>query len=191
MTNAGHVPLLFSFRGIRFLQVIVALAAGAMAIAGVIVLKSYIDEGGIGQLLMGILFGVLFLWMFGMALRLPTSFIAISQERMRLRYGGFVDAIVETRDVAGARLVPWQWWRGLGVRTGFGGGVALVAAWGTAAELTLKEPIRVWIIPRLWRVKATRVVVSVRNPQKLVDRFGPVKAEPQKSAAASSKRKRR
>ena len=190
MTNPGHVPLLFSFRGIRLLQVIFAIGAGAIAIGGVVVLKAYLDEGGVPLLLMGVLFGILFIWMFGMALRLPTSFVAISEDRMRIRYGGFVDAIVETRDVAGAQLVTWKWWRGLGVRTGFGGGVALVAAWGPAAEVTLKSPIRVWLIPRLWRVSATRVVLSVRNPHKFVERFGPVKAEPQKSAA-SSKRKRR
>jgi hypothetical protein len=77
------------------------------------------------------------------------------------------------------------------VRTGFGGDVALVAAWGTAAELTLKRPIRVWLIPRLIPVKATRVVVSVRNPQKLVERFGPVKNEPTKRAQPSKRKRAR
>lgn len=190
MTDPGHVPLLFSFRGIRLLQTIVAVGAGAIAIGGVVVLKAYLDDGGPLLLLMAVVFGILFIWMFGMALRLPTSFVAISQDKMRIRYGGFVDTIVDVRDVAGAQLVTWKWWRGLGVRTGFGGGVALVAAWGPAAELTLRQPIRVWLIPRLWRVKATRVVVSVRNPHKMVDRFGPVKVAAAKPAAVS-KRKRR
>ncbi|MGE0598117.1 MAG: hypothetical protein AB7J35_13290 [Dehalococcoidia bacterium] len=180
MTDPGPVPLLFGFRGIRFLQVVVATAAGALAISGVLVLNLYLDEKQPLMLLMAIFFGMLFLWLFGMALRLPTSFVAISPDRMRIRFGGFVDTIVETNDVLGARLVPWNWWRGLGVRTAFGGDVALVAAWGTAAEITLKRPIRVWLLPRLWRVSATRVVVSVRNPQKLADRFGPVKNEPAK-----------
>lgn len=175
-TDPGPTPLLFGFRGVRGLQVIVALAGGALAIAGVVVLKTYIDGGPKYLILMTALFAMFFLWMFGIALRLPTSFVAISQDRMRIRYGGFVDTILETNQVEGARLVNWQLYKGLGVRTGFGGDVALVSAWGQVAEITLKQPLRVWLIPGLWRIKATRVALSVRNPSKLVDRFGPVPA---------------
>jgi hypothetical protein len=190
MTDPGPAPLLFGFRGVRALQVILVLAAGVVAIAGVFILKSYTDEGGVLLLVLAVVFAVLFLWMFGMALRLPTSFVAVSPDRMRIRFGGFVDTIVETKDVSGARLVRWQPWQGIGVRTGFGGDVALVPAWGAAAELTLKRPIRVWLIPRLWRVSATRVTLSVRNPHKMVERFGPVKQDAPKGVA-DSKRKRR
>ncbi len=191
MTDPGPVPLLFGFRGIRFLQAVVAIAAGAMAISGVIVLRTYLEEDQPLMLLLAIMFGILFLWLFGMALRLPTSFIAISQDRMRIRFGGFVDTIVETDEVLGAQLVPWSWWKGLGVRTAFGGDVALVAAWGYSAEITLKRPIRVWLLPRLWRVSATRVVVSVRNPHKLVERFGPPKTTPQRALSTSKRKGRR
>ena len=90
---------------------------------------------------------------------------------MRIRYAGFVDTVIDTRDVASARLRDWPLWGGIGVRAGFGGGVALVATWGPVAEITLHRPIRVWVIPRLWRVKSTKVTVSVRNPAKLVERF--------------------
>ena len=190
MTDPGPAPLLFGFRGIRGLQVILVIAAGSVAIGAVFLLKSYVDEGGAFLLVLAVLFAVLFLWIFGMAIRLPTSFVAISADRMRLRFGGFVDTIVDTKDVSGARLVPWRWWQGLGVRTGFGSDIALVAAWGPAAEVTLKRPIRVWLIPRIWRVSATRVVLSVRNPHKMVERFGPVKHDAAKSTAVS-KRKRR
>ena len=168
---AGHVPMLFGFRGIRGLQVLVAIAAGALAIGGVLVLKSYVDGGPAWLLLLAVLYGLLFLWLFGVALRLPTSFVAISEDRMRIRYAGFVDTVIDTRDVASARLRDWPLWGGIGVRAGFGGGVALVATWGPVAEITLHRPIRVWVIPRLWRVKSTKVTVSVRNPAKLVERF--------------------
>ena len=183
------VPLLFGFRGIRLLQVILAVAAGAMAIGGVLLINSYLDERSLGLLLLAGLFVALFLWIFSMALRLPTSFVAISPERMRIRFGGFTDQTFEVKDVAGAELVRWGWWKGLGVRTAFGGDVALVAAGGVAAQLHLKRPLRVWLIPRLWRVSATRVTLSVRNPHKMVERFGPVKQDAPKAAA--SKRKRR
>lgn len=189
MTQPGPVPLLFGFRGIRFLQVVVAIAAASIAIGGVITVVEYRETRDVPLLLLAALFGVLFLWLFAVALRLPTSFVAISPDRMRIRFGGFVDTIVETSDVAGAQLVNWRWWHGIGVRTGFGGDVALVAGWGPAAELTLKRPIRVWLIPRIWRIKATRVVMSVRNPHKMVERFCPVPA--QATGRSASKRKRR
>lgn len=185
MASPPPAPLLFGFRGIRALQAVIAVGAGAIAIGGVVLLKAYMDESSPFLLIMAVVFAVIFIWMFGLALRLPTSFVAVSPERMRIRYGGFVDTIVDTHDVAGARLVNWSWWKGLGVRTSFGGDVALVAAWGGAAEVTLKRPIRVWLIPRVWPVKATRVVLSVRNPQKLVERFGPP------PAAAPARKKRR
>lgn len=175
-TDPGPVPLLFGFRGIRLLQVLVAIGAMGVAIGGVVMLKSYQDGEGAWLLILAVLLGLLFLWMFGIALRLPTSFVAVSQDRMRIRFGGFVDSIVETNEVAGARLIDWRWWRGLGVRTAFSGDISLVGAWGPVAEVTLKRPVRVWLIPRLWRISATRVVLGVRNPHKLVERFGPAPA---------------
>lgn len=184
-TDPGPAPLLFGFRGIRGLQLLVAIVAGALAIAGVVVLKAYADGGPVWLVLLAAWFVVLFIWLFGMALRLPTSFVAISQDRMRIRFAGFVDTIIDTRDVSGARLRDWEIWRGVGVRTAFGGDVALVATWGPVAEVTLKQPIRVWLIPRLWRIRATKVVLGVRNPAKLAERFGPVPSN------ASAKKKRR
>ena len=181
-TDPGPAPLLVGFRGIRWLQLIAAVAAGAVAIAGVVVLKAYVDDGPKWLILLAAWFAILFIWLFGVALRLPTSFVAVSQDRMRIRFAGFVDTVIDTRDVTGARLRDWPIWGGLGVRTGFRGDVALVAAWGTVAEVTLRQPIRVWLIPRLWRVRADRLALSVRNPAKLAERFAapPLPAAPKK-----------
>ena len=187
VTDPGPAPLLFGFRGIRGLQVIVVIAAGAMAIAGTLMLRSYLDSQNIIEMALAIFFAVIFIWLFGTALRLPTSFVAVSPDRMRIRYGGFVDTVLETKDVTGAQLVQWPWWRGVGVRTFFGGDVALVATWGTAVEVTLRRPIRVWLIPKLLPVKATRVVISVRNPHKMVERFG----SPSNASAAVANTKRK
>jgi len=190
-TDPGPVPLLFGFRGIRALQVIMAVAALALALGGIVALKAYTDGEGTWLILLAVLMGALFLWLFGVTLRLPTSFVAISADRMRIRFGGFVDTIVDTRDVIGAELVPWQLWRGLGVRTGLRGDVALVAAHGTAARLTLKQPIRVWLIPRLWRISATSVVLSVRNPHKMVERFAGQSQAPSGTRGLPARRKRK
>ena len=63
MTDPGPVPLLFGFRGIRMLQLIVAVAAAAIAIGGVIMVKSYIDERSPWLLLLAVVFGLLFIWL--------------------------------------------------------------------------------------------------------------------------------
>jgi len=174
--NPPPPSLLFAFRGVRLLQALVAVAAGAVAIGALVLLRSALDEGGPWLLAPAAFLAILFFWLFGMALRLPTSFVAVSPERMRIRFGGFVDTIIETRDVAGARDLDWPWWKGLGVRTAFRGDAALLAAWGPAVEVTLRRPIRIWLIPRILPVRASRIVLGVKNPGKLTERFGPVKA---------------
>ncbi|MGB4862442.1 MAG: hypothetical protein WBO97_08285, partial [Tepidiformaceae bacterium] len=75
MTDPGPTPLLFGFRGIRFLQVTVALAAMGAAIGGIVLVLSYVDQKQPWSLLLAIILGLFFLWLFGAALRLPTSFI--------------------------------------------------------------------------------------------------------------------
>lgn len=188
--NPAPASLLFAFRGVRPLQALVAVAAGAVAIGGVLLLRSALDDGGPLLLAPAAFLALLFLWLFGIALRLPTSFVAVSPERMRIRFGGFVDTIVETRDVAGARDIDWPWWKGLGVRTAFRGDAALVAAWGPAVEVTLRRPIRIWLIPRILPVRASRIVLGVKNPGKLTERFGPVKT-PSNAALSPLRRGRR
>ena len=173
--------MLFAFRGMRWLQVVFVLAALATGVGGVLSLKAFSDEGGIVLLVVGILLGAAFFWLFSAALRAPTSFVAIADERTRIRYAGFVDTVIDNRDIISVRPRNWPIWGGIGVRTAFNGQVALVSAWGEAVELELRRPVRVWLIPGLVPVRARRLILSVRNPQKLVDRFGG--AQPSGSSA--------
>jgi hypothetical protein len=165
-------PMLFAFRGMRFFQVVLVLIALITGVSATFALKLYVDGGPVVLVFGALLLGIVFLGAFGAALRAPTSFVAITDERMRTRFAGFVDTVIATTDVAGARLVHRNILGGIGVRTNFGGDVALVSTWGDAVELTLRKPMRVWLIPRLIPVKAERLTLSVRNPQKLVERFG-------------------
>lgn len=164
--------MLFGFRGIRLFQFLCAMAALACAVGATVSLKLVSDGGSPALFGVAVVLGLIFLWMFAAALRAPTSFLAVGDDRTRIRFAGFIDTVIENRDVAGARLVRWRLVGGLGVRTTFRGSVALASGIGEAAELTLRRPIRVWLIPGLWRLKATTVIVTVRNPAKLVERFG-------------------
>ncbi len=165
--------MLFVFRGVRALQVLYAVVALVAGVTAVVTLKGYVDGGGWPLLPFAAFWAILFFMAFGVTLRLTTSFVAVSDERTRIRFGGFADTVVANADIAGARLAKHPYVFGpLGGWTNFRGDVVFASAWGDVAEITFRRPIRVWLIPRIWPVRAHRLRLSIRNPQKLVDRFG-------------------
>jgi hypothetical protein len=167
--------MLFAFRSMRVFQFLLVIVALSTGVGATLALKVYVDGGVLPLLFVALILGMVFLWAFATALRAPTSFVAITDERMRIRFAGFVDTVIATADVAGARLVRRNILGGIGVRTNFSGDVALVSTWGEVVELTLRRPMRVWLIPRLIPLKAERLTLSLRNPQKVVERFGAAK----------------
>jgi hypothetical protein len=184
--------MLFAFRGIRFFQAIVALVALVAAVGAVFALKGFSDDGNPLLLPAAVVLGLLFIWMFATALRAPTSFVAIAPERTRVRFAGFVDTVIDNGDVVGVRVVHQPFWGGLGVRKQLGGGIALLTAWGYVAELDLRRPMRVWLIPRLVPLRSTRVRLSVRHPEKLAERLAPAgSAKPAASPEPGRRRKMR
>lgn len=182
--------MLFVFRGIRVFQVflaIVALGAGVGAVLSILL----VSQGAIVALLPAIVLGLAFLWCFSAALRAPTSFVAVADERTRIRFAGFVDTVVANSDIAAARAVRWPLWGGIGIRTNFRGHVALTSAWGEAVELDLRSPVRIWVVPRLWKVSATRLTLSIRNGHKLVDHFTAGTAQSSPAVPSARRMKRR
>lgn len=164
--------MIFAFRGVRGFQVLLAVIALVCGVGATFLLKKVADGDGALLLLPAIVLGLVFLWAFGATLRVPTSFVAITSERTRIRFAGFVDTVISNDNIVGARVKNRNILGGIGVRTNFNGDVALVTTWGQVAELVLRQPIRVWLIPRLIPLRAQRLTLSLRNPQKLADRFG-------------------
>lgn len=163
--------MLFAFRGIRVFQVLLALIALVTGVGAVMIAIQVADGAGGILIIPGVVLLFVFGWAFMGALRAPTSFVAITEERTRIRFAGFVDTVVATHDITAAREVRWHLLGGIGIRTNFGGKVALVTATGTAVELSLSNPIRVAVIPGILRVRADRLTLSVKNPQRMVERF--------------------
>ena len=122
--------MLFAFRGIRMFQVLLAIIALACGVGATVALKRVADGQGILLLLPAVLLGMVFLWAFAATLRAPTSFVAVTPERTRIRFAGLIDTVISNKDVAGARLVRRNILGGIGVRTNFSGDVALVSTWG-------------------------------------------------------------
>lgn len=163
--------MLFGFRGIRAFQLILALGALASGVGMALTLKAFADGSGALLIVPGVLLGLVFLWLFAAALRAPTSFVAVAEDRTRIRFAGFIDTVVLNSDIAGVTLVNRNILYGLGVRLTFPG-IALMSAWGEIAEIHFHRPVRVWLVPRLIPLRTRRLGVSVRNPAKLVDRLG-------------------
>ena len=182
--------MLFAFRGIRMFQVLLAIIALACGVGATVALKGVANGQGILLLLPAFILGLVFLWAFAATLRAPTSFVAVTPERTRIRFAGLVDTVISNNDVAGARLVRRNILGGIGLRTNFSGDVALVSTWGEVVEISLRKPLRVWLVPKLVPLHATRLTLSLRNPQKLVDRFG-VSPAPSQGAPTLSGRKTR
>lgn len=166
-----NAPMLFAFRGIRAFQVLLGLIALITGLGAVFLARAVADGNGSILIIPGIVLLFVFGWSFMGALRAPTSFVAITDERTRIRFAGFVDTVVATPDITSAQTVRRNILGGIGIRTDFGGKVALVTATGTAVEISLRNPIRVSVIPGLLRVKADRLTLSVKNPQRMVERF--------------------
>jgi hypothetical protein len=190
-TQPAHPPMLFAFRSVQMFQVILALAALATGVGATLLVRACTQGATPLLLVVAFILGLLFLWMFGAALKAPTSLVAITDERSRIRFASFVDTVISNRDISGARLVRRNIIGGIGVRTNFSGDVALVTTWGPCVELTLNQPMRIWLIPKLVPVRATRLTLSVRNPARLVERFGPPPAPSISAPRATRKMKHR
>jgi hypothetical protein len=191
-------PLLFGFRGIRMFQVILSFAALLTGVGAVVTLKLFVDDRAWWTLLISGTLTLVFFWLFQTTLKAPTSLVAVDFDkgRTRIRFAGFIDRIIDNRDVAEVRIRRRTILGGIGVRTNFAGDVALVSAWGDVAEITLRNPIRVWLIPRLIPLKASRLTLSIRNPQKLVEGFSGAAATAPRQASparpvATKRRSRR
>ena len=177
--------MLFGFKAIRFFQVILSFGALLCGVGSVVSLKVFADDKTWYTLPIGMLLALVFFWLFATTLRAPTSFVAVDlneKRRTRIRFAGFVDTVIDNRDILGVRLKHRTILGGVGVRTNFSGDVALLSSWGDVAELTLRNPIRIWLIPKLIPLRASRLTLSVRSPQRLVDQFG----EPSTAAASKS-----
>ena len=188
---APHPPMLFAFRGVQMFQLLLAIAALASGVGATFLVRAVTQGSGAWLLLPALFLGLVFLWLFGATLKAPTSLVAITDDRTRIRFANFVDTVIETKDVAGAKLVNRNILGGIGVRTNFSGNVALVTTWGPCVQLTLKQPLRVWLIPRIVPISARVLTLSVRHPAKLVERFGPPPTAPQPRIEGTRKMKRR
>lgn len=163
----------FLFRGVRPMQVVLAVSAvaGAVGVAGM-ALAAVADDGW-PLLVPALLLFVAIAYLVMMVLRLPAACVVVTERELYVRFPGAVDASTPRSNVVAAGLANHRWWHGLGIRTDLAGTVMLATATGACAQLELAEPLRVWVIPRILPIRAKRLRLSVRDPERLIAHFAP------------------
>lgn len=145
-----------------------ALALGAGAIGTV---TAFLDSRSFISLLPTAVMAATFVLLCRLAFQMPASRVSVEPDGTRIRFGSFIDTHIPAGGILSARAAKHPWWGGLGVRTWFGSTVVLATAPGEVAELELKDPVRVWLLPRVFGLKAQRLRVSVERPGELVRHF--------------------
>ncbi len=164
--------MVFSFRGIRAFQVLVAVSCVPLIGGAVLMLETWRRGEGWWLAFPALLMALVGLFLFSVALRLPASFVGLDAYRrtLRIRLSPFLDATIPFEQISSATVVHRSWRWGLGVRTNFRE-IALLTAWGDCTRFSLAEPIGVWAIPGLWRLRSSALTVSVRDPYLLAAQF--------------------
>lgn len=165
----------------RLFQIVLifgALALGA-GVAGMV--STFIDNGSAIALLPAAFMALVFVWLCRLAFQMPASRVTVGPVGTRVRFGGFIDTLIPPGGIVAARTAKHPWWGGLGVRTWFGSTVVLASAPGRVAELELREKVRVWLVPRVFGLKAQRLRVSVERPDELARQFPAQVAPPRRT----------
>jgi hypothetical protein len=94
---------------------------------------------------------------------LGNAFVEIENDDLRVKLGALFDETIPLSEIARVREARWSLLGGLGVRTNMRDLVAVVTSTGAVAELSLWRPHRLPVIPRIYHVRAQRLVVSPEN----------------------------
>jgi hypothetical protein len=163
----------FPFRGVRGMRLLLGASTVLLA-AGVVGMAWAALTGGAWPLLATALFlAVVVAYLVRMFVELPSACAVVTERELYVRFPGAVDAAMARSSVHSAALADHRWWQGLGIRSDLMGTVMLATAAGSCAQFELAEPLRVWVIPRILPIRARRLRLSVRNPERLIAYFPP------------------
>jgi hypothetical protein len=88
------------------------------------------------------------------------AFAEVSEQGLRIKLGVLFDEKIPLSDIARVTTTNWNLLGGLGVRTNLKDMVAVVTGTGQVADIQLWRPIRLPVIPKLYHVRALRLIVS-------------------------------
>lgn len=161
----------FPFRGVRGIQAVLALSLVALLAGLVSMAWVAIAEPALPLLVPAVLVLLATAYLVFMLARLSSSRVTVTAESVSFRFPGAVDAAIPRANIVSAALADHRWWQGLGIRSDLAGTVMLATTTGTAAQFELANPLRIWVIPRILPIRARRLRVTIRDPERLVSRF--------------------
>lgn len=163
----------FLFRGVRPMQALLAGSTILLAAGAVGMVWAAVTEDAWLMLAPALLLVVTVAYLLRMLARLPGACAVVSERELYVRFPAAVDAAMPRTNVLSATIAGHRWWQGLGIRSDLAGTVMLATATGNCAQFELDEPLRVWVIPRILPIRARRLRLSVRDPERLVALFVP------------------
>jgi hypothetical protein len=96
------------------------------------------------------------------------SYVAMEDDRLRVRFGWFFDQTFALGDIEGAEAMRWPWYYGLGWRSNLVGLVGLVASRRGVVAIRFRERRRVGGIVPFFKLRCDRLAVSLREPDELI-----------------------
>ena len=112
------------------------------------------------------------------AFRLRQAHVALLPNGLHVYFPMSMDTGIPFDDISAATIVNHRVFYGLGIRTNLVGHVALATAWGLAAELELRKPVRAGILPYVWWTHARKLRLTVERPEVLVAAVAAKLAQP-------------
>ncbi len=147
-----------------------ALLSGSGVLSGTLGLAAALARRAAGPLALPLAVGGGLVWL---GRSVGDAFAEIDDEALRIKLGVLFDETIPLEEIAKVRTRPWKLLAGLGVRTNMRDMIAIVTKAGQVAELSLWRPLRLPVIPKLYHVRAQRLLVS---PEKLDDFINEVRA---------------
>lgn len=167
--------MLFPFRGLRTLQLIMAFLALFAGLAWAVIIATYAVTGLLILLIPFTLAGLVFAWLSATAFRLQLAYVSVSESSVRVRFADFIDATIPHADVLAARVTEPESGK-FGAGMDLRGKATFAAAQVPFCELSLARPVRAWLIPRVWPVSVRTLRLGVADPEELAKRFGSLPA---------------
>jgi len=158
----------FPFRGVRGMQAVLAASLVLILVGLISMVWVAVSEPAWPLLAPAVLLLLATAYLVFLLARLPEARVTISAESVSVRFPGAVHAAIPRANIVSTNLEHHRWWQGLGIRTDLRGTVMLATATGLCAEFDLSRPLRVWAIPRILPIRAKKLRVSVRDPERLV-----------------------
>lgn len=140
-----------------------ALATGGGLFTSSLALARAVAKRAIGPLAVPLAVGGGLMWL---GRNIGDAFVELREEDLRIKLGVLFDEVIPLGEISRVREMEWSILGGLGIRSNLRNWVAVVTTTGPVAEIFLWRPIRLPVIPRVYHVRAQKVMVS---PERLED----------------------